>query len=214
MAEGYESLVLRLRAIERELAALSARHGPLGHLAKALYPEIPTDILNHIYLGVPRERVRDVLGSAHKVVSNVWWYRCHEAMIQVEFYKDSGAQSVALALTLGSPASGFVVPGFGKALGSMRLADVLSDDAPLRFRSSLRTEELLVETRVGPTGAWKNFTFGVLRPLAPGSLMDVEFDWDYETQALRSKPSEVLINWVGISESIEEVWFDWSVAVP
>ena len=99
-------------------------------------------------------------------------------------------------------------------LGKITLAEAMEDGGEFRFRSTLRTEELLFNSRIGPPGAWKHYTFGVLRPLASGMLAEGEFEWDYENKKLISKPENILVNWVGISESSKELWFDWSVALP
>jgi len=214
LAEGNRRLFERLLVIERELSTLCDQQGPFGQLAKSLYPRIPSDFFEHIRPGVPSERVCEVLGAAHKVCGNTWWYRCPEALVQIEFYESAGARSVALALTLGAPPSGFIIPMFGKPLGILSLADAFEEGVKFRYRSSLRTEELLFETRIGPPGAEKNYTFGALRPLAPGSLADVNFDWGYNNNELRSDPSSVIFNWAGLSESSEELWFDWSLALP
>jgi len=214
LAEGHRQLLARLLVIERELSTRCEQHGPFGQLARSLYPRIPSDLLEHIRPGVSSERVRDVLGAAHKIYDNTWWYRCPEALIQIEFSERAGASSVVLALTLGAPSSWFIIPMFGRPLGSLSLADVFEEDGKFRYRSTLRTEELLFETRIGPPGAEKNYTFGVLRPLAPGSLADVNFDWDYNKKELRSDPRSVIFNWIGLSESTEELWFDWSLALP
>ncbi|MDP1663746.1 MAG: hypothetical protein Q8L79_01365 [Methylobacter sp.] len=214
LAEGQETLLGRLQSIEHSLATLCAKQGPFGDVAESLYPKIPKNLLEHLRPGVPRERVAEILGQAHKVCGRTWWYCCPSALVQIEFYDDGGASSVAIALTIGSPDSGFILPMHSTTLGKITLSEVMEDEGEFRFRSTLRTEELLFQTRIGPPGAWKYYTFGVLRPLASGALAEGEFEWNYENQRLLSSPESVRINWVGISESSEELWFDWSIALP
>lgn len=214
LSEDREILHGRLKNIEHNLAILCAKQGPFGDVAESLYPRIPSNLLEHLRPGVPRERVAEILGPAHRVCGGTWWYCCPSALVQIEFYDDGGASTVAIALTIGSPESGFNLPMHSTALGKISLAEVMEDDGEFRFRSTRRTEELLFHTRIGPPDAWRYYTFGILRPLASGSLAEGEFEWDYENKRLLSNPESVRINWVGISESSEELWFDWSVALP
>jgi len=49
--------------------------------------------------------------------------------------------------------------------------------------------------------------------MAVGSqvLHESFFEWDMEANSLKTDPSLVLVNWVAVSNSGDEVYFDWSM---
>jgi hypothetical protein len=81
----------------------------------------------------------------------------------------------------------------------------------LRYRDSLRHQEVLVEVRLGPPGAWSNWTFGAMMAVGSRALHESYFEWDHEAGHLKTALSLVLVNWVAVSDSTDEVYFDWSM---
>jgi len=175
----------------------------------------PANLFQHLAPGVSKDRVKEVLGSPHRTYSTTWAYRFIDAMVQIEFWENGGAKSIVLGITIHTPKGGFAVPMLAKPIGSMTLADAMEEDeGQLEYRSSLRTEELVWVARIGPPGAWLYYTFGALSPLAPGYLRESIFAWDRDEEKLKSNPSDVLLNWVGVSASGDEVRLDWSLGLP
>ncbi len=200
---------------------ISAAFGPAFSYAKKrwLRPSIetekaPQNVFEHLQPGASKDRVREVLGSPHRTAGETWGYRFRDAMIQIEFWDSGSAKSVALALTIHSPKAGFKVPMIERPLGQLTLEDAMSESGEIEYRSTLRTEELLWKARIGATGAWLNYTFGALCPLAAGYLADVSFRWHREANRLITRPADVKINWMAVSDSIDEVWFEWSLGLP
>lgn len=206
---SYEPITFFAILVGSTITELIRRYLPTSSVINS----VPQDILIQIELSSSKEKVKEILGSPHRVISNMWLYRFREALVQVDFYENNAVKAVALALTINSPKRGFTVPMFDKPLGSISFGDFGRELAELRYRSTLRTSELLLETRVGPPGAWMNFTFGALAPLSPGMLADVNISTTTE-RVILSEAAKVRINWVGISESLEEQWFEWSLAIP
>ncbi len=93
-------------------------------------------------------------------------------------------------------------------LDNLFLSDVVADGYNVRLRTTTKTEELLVQKNYGLPGNRWNYTFGAL--WAP-FIYQSNFSWDYQKNRLDSDPGEVLINWVAISESNDEIWFDYSM---
>jgi hypothetical protein len=174
----------------------------------------PQNIFEHLQPSTSKDRIKEVFGSPHRVSDDTWCYRFKDAMVQVEFWDSGAAKSVALALTSYSPKAGFPIPMIDQPLGQLTLEDVMCNQGNFEFRSSLRTEEVLWKTRIGAPGAWFNYTFGALSPLTPGYLAGVSFQWDYESEQLITHPAGVKINWIAISDSMDEVWFDWALGLP
>ena len=174
----------------------------------------PVNLLEHIGPASSKERVQAVLGPPHSVVLQNWFYQFSDVLVQFEFWDDGGAKTIAMGLAGRKRANTFPVPGYAKPLGVLTVADVLEEGASLRRRTTLRTDEVLVEIRRGPTGAWVNQVFGALMAVGARSLVESCFEWDNENNCLRTNPAQVLVNWVAItstSDVAEEVWFDWSM---
>lgn len=179
---------------------------PTIRLAKA-----PRNILDHLKPSSSQEHVRAVLGAPHQVVEQHWFYRFADALVQIEFWQGGGAKSIALGLVGKGKERRFPVPICTKPLGQLSISDVRQEQDTLRYRDSLRHQEVLVEARLGPTGAWSNWTFGAMMAVGSQALHESRFEWDREGNRLTTDPSMVLVNWVAISNSNDEVYFDWSM---
>lgn len=171
----------------------------------------PQNILDHLKPSASQERVRELLGPPHQVAGDHWLYRFSDVLVQVEYWPDSGAKSIALGLVGKSRSHRFPIPICQKPLGLLSIADVHEDQDTLRYRSSLRHEEMLVEVCLGPTGAWSYWTFGAMMAVGARVLHESYFEWDHEAEHLKTPPSLVLVNWVAVSNSGDEVYFDWSM---
>jgi hypothetical protein len=192
--------------------------GPIWKIAsgKVLRPSIkltkaPKNILNHLKPSASQDHIRLLLGPPHRVVEAHWYYSFSDLLVQLEFWPNSGAKSIAIGLVGIERRHRFSVPDHDKPLGQLTLQDVRLDESTTVFNSSMRHQELAVTYRAGPPGAWTHLTFGVLDPNAPFCLYGSSFDWDRDLGALRSDPSTVLVNWAAVSESGDEVHFDWSM---
>lgn len=175
----------------------------------------PSNFFDHIFPGVSKDRVKEILGSPHRVFQDKYWaYRFKDALVQIEYWDGGGAKSIAIALTIHSPKSGFKHPMLDVPLGKMSLADAMQDEGELKYRSSLRSEEIVWVTRIGVPGAWNNYTFGALLPLTPGVLDETSFTWDSDKDQLISNAKDVHINWIAVSGSMDEVFFDWVLGLP
>lgn len=171
----------------------------------------PRNVLEHLKPSASQDHVRAVLGPEYQVIGQHWFYHFADVLIQIEFWKKGGAKSIALGLVGNQKKHHFPIPICAKPLGQLSIADVLQEQDTLRYRNSLRHEEVLVETRLGPTGAWSNWTFGAMMAVGSRALHESYFEWDREADRLKTAPSMVMINWVAVSDSSEEVYFDWSM---
>ena len=172
----------------------------------------PRNLLEHLKPAASQDHVRALLGSARQVVEQYWFYRFADALVQIEFWEGSGAKAIALGLVGKRKEHRFPVPGCEKALGQLSIADVRCEGSTLRYRHSLRHQEVVVEVRLGPTGAWSNWTFGAMMAIGSQALHESYFEWDAEADRLRTDASFVLVNWVAVSDSADEVYFDWSMS--
>ncbi|WP_071160803.1 hypothetical protein [Methylomonas sp. LWB] len=172
----------------------------------------PKNLLEHLTPAVSQDRVRELLGPAHQVIDQYWFYRFADALVQLEFRKGGGAKSVALGLVGKRKEHRFPVPNFKKSLGQLSIADVKCEGSMLRYRDSLRHREILVEVRLGPTGAWSYWTYGAMMAFGSQALHESLFEWDTKSNCLITDPSLVLVNWIAISDGGDEVYFDWSMA--
>lgn len=173
----------------------------------------PEDLFFGIELGAPASAVRDLLGTPSRTREKWWGYRFVDGLISIEFADDQSVLTLALAIT-NSDAT-FSFPWFEDypPLGTLTLDRVIFEQTDLTFRESLRHQELVTYTRAGPTGAWINYTFGALSPLAQGDLADTHFDWDRETETLKTPTNEVRVNWVAISAMSGPAFFPWDLGV-
>ena len=176
------------------------------------YPSTPRNVFDYVTPGVSTERVREMLGTPHHADSWAWTYRYAEAQIYIVM-RDERVRDVTLAMIAGSSLTIDFVH-FDLELGSATFADLLAADphATPQYRFSERTSEIYASSRVGHSGAWRQFYFGALEPYGPeGLLLPTTFNWDAEGDALVSNPAATLINWVGLSAEMDHppafAWF-------
>ncbi len=203
----YEPITFISILVGSTLVELIRRHLP------TLDNNVPYNILEAIEPNSPKERVKEILGVPHRISDKIWQYRFKEALIEISFYENNAVKTTALALTTKSPKRGFAIPMFDKPLGHISFGDFGRELTNIRLRTSLRTSELLLETRVGPSGAWLNITFGALSPLTPGVLAEVIIPSSINNKVTLSEAAKININWVAVSGSSDEEWFDWSLAI-
>lgn len=171
----------------------------------------PKNLLEHLKPSASKDRARQLLGPPHQIAGEQWAYRFSDVLVQIEFWEDSGAKSIALGLVGNRKEHRFPVPICQKPLGQLLVADVQEGQDTLRYRDSLRHQEVLVEARLGPTGAWSHWTFGAMMAVGSRVLRESYFEWDHEAARLKTPQALVLINWIAVSNSDTEVYFDWSM---
>jgi hypothetical protein len=175
----------------------------------------PINFFEYFGPNVSKEFVKSKIGAPHRQTGSVWSYHFSDALAQFEFSENDSARSVALALTYNSPASGFDLPLVGIPLGKLTLDHfVMERDGKLSYRSSLRTWELLYHVQFPPHWTTNYYTFGALSLLTPFSLKESSFNTEEAERTPRVAAKGALVNWVGISNTPEELWFDWSIAIP
>lgn len=209
---------LRYEAITRERIASLAAEGKTENTCDLVVKidTTPRNLLQHITPGVPRSRVKDILGTPSFISANYWYFRYEETQVQISFTADDVADNVVVAILHGqiytgsSPAYLTDIP-----LGKLTLADILEcdDQLTVEFRSSLRTQEVYVQGRSGPPRAWTYFSFGALSVFSGvGLLQDTQFEWDSNAGCLRTDPKDVLINWMALPSSSQgPSSFDWFI---
>lgn len=211
LAMNQRDLVAKLQRIDASLLALCEMAGIFGGVSNELYRELPSSLLSQLRTRTSKGRVKEILGTHHLQSNDTWWYCCPNGFVQIEFRESGGIAAVAVALSAATPDMQFDVPFLSVPLGQLSLADVMAVGGELSYRFTMRTEEILCLVRVGPPGAGLFITFGALWPHTEVRLRPSEFCWDREADALVSPPENVLINWIAISDSMEEIWFDWAV---
>ncbi|WP_152670147.1 hypothetical protein [Lysobacter capsici] len=178
-------------------------------------PRAPRNFFEHFGPGVSKDFVTRSIGAPHRQSQSLWLYQFADALAQFDFREDGSARSVALALTNNSPKSGFSLPTIGTPLGKLKLDAFATElEGKLSYRSSIRTWELLYTVKFPPHWASNYYTFGALSLLAPGVLLESLFDTNLADRTPRVASKGVLVNWVGISDTSEELWFEWSIALP
>jgi hypothetical protein len=183
--------------------------------AKISRPKTPRNFFEHFGPGVSKDFVTSSIGAPHRQIESLWLYQFADGLAQFDFPDSGGARSVALALTETSPNSGFALSAVGIPLGKLTLdAFITERDGKLSYRSSLRSWELLYTVKFPPHWASNYYTFGALSLLAPGVLQESSFDTKVAERTPRLAAKGVLVNWVGISDTSEELWFEWSIALP
>lgn len=199
----------------------SALSSGIGHVFRLFRPtnisrpKAPRNFFEHFGPGVSKEFVTRSIGAPHRQAQSLWLYQFADALAQFDFREDGSARSVALALTNNSPKSGFNLPTIGTPLGKLKL-DAFSTEleGKMSYRSSMRTWELLYTVRFPPHWVSNYYTFGALSLLAPGVLRESSFDTNLAGRTPRLASKGTLVNWVGISDTPEELWFEWSIALP
>ena len=198
-------------ALSAGIDSLARRFRPV----KISRPKAPRNFFEHFGPGVSKEFVASSIGAPHRQIESFWLYQFSDALAQFDFRENGSAQSVALALTNNSPSSGFDLPTIGTPLGKLTLDEFTTErDGKFSYRSSMRTWELLYTVRFPPHWVSNYYTFGALSLLAPGALRESTFDTKVAEQTPRVAAKGVLVNWVGISDTSEELWFEWSIALP
>lgn len=209
---------LRYEAITRERIASLYAEGKMENTGELVvkFSTTPRNLFQHVFPGVPKNRVQEILGTPTFISSDFWHYRYEETQVEISF-NDSGAiMDVIIALIHDQ-----IYPGFSPAfltdipLGKLTLADILECDQQLtvEFRSGLRGEEIYVSGRSGPPGAWTYFCFGALSVYSgAGLLQDTQFEWDREANRLKTDPKKVLINWMAHpGSSLDAPSFEWFI---
>ena len=182
---------------------------------KISWQRAPRNFFEHFGPGVSKDFVRSKIGAPHRQSESTWLYQFSDALAQFDFSGGESARSVTLALTVGSPEAGFYLPVVEPPLGKLTLDYFSADlDGKFLYRSSLRTWELLYCVKFPPHWASNYYTFGALSLLAPFSFRESSFDTQMAERTPRLAAKGALVNWVGISDTSEELWFDWSIAVP
>jgi hypothetical protein len=182
---------------------------------KILRPKAPRNFFEHFGPGVSKEFVASSIGAPHRQIESLWLYQFSDALAQFDFRESGSAKSVALALTSNSPGSGFDLPTIDTPLGKLTFDEFITErDGKFTQRSSLRTWELLYTVSFPPHWTSNYYTFGALSLLVPGVLRESSCEVRVAEKAPRVAAKGVLVNWVGISDSPEELWFDWSIAMP
>lgn len=178
-------------------------------------PRTPENIFTGLELGAPAEWVKQQLGAPTRVAPNWWGYRFSDSLVSLTFGAGDSLEGIAVALTDSQTTFPFPAWHFDcPPLGLMTLKDLIDvQHLTLAFNDSLRHRELRFTGREGPTGAWHYVAFGALNPNIPGSLLDVEFEWDRAKSALVSNPQNVRINWAAISSSMEPEGIPWDFAI-
>lgn len=175
----------------------------------------PRNFFEHFGPGVSKEFVKSKVGPPHRQVGALWLYQFSDALAQFDFASGDSACSVALALTNSSPSAGFDLPMIGAPLGKLTFDSFTAEkEGGFSYRSSLRTWELLYRVKFPPHWASNYHTFGALSLQVPGVLRESLFDTATAQRSPRLAARGILINWVGISDSPEELWFEWSIAMP
>nr|WP_301294761.1 lysozyme inhibitor LprI family protein [Pseudomonas sp. S3E17] len=205
----------RFEAITRErIASLQGETtGPDGSKLELHRVKTPQNLLQHLERGVPRARVSDLLGTPTYIHGNIWLFRYEETQVELSFDENGGIADVVVALCHGETYGGYN-PFVDIPLGKLTLADILEIDPQITVghRWSMRTEELTVHIGIGPPGVWMGYYFGALSIFSgAGSLQEVLFEWDRETERLVTDPKDVLINWMGTSNSLEAPYFSWFI---
>ena len=100
----------------------------------------PINFFDNFGPNISKGFVKSKIGAPYRQTESVWLYRFSDALAQFEFSENGSARSVALALTVNSPASGFNLPLVGIPLGKLTLDHfIMEHEGKLSYRSSLRT---------------------------------------------------------------------------
>ena len=202
---------------ERIAALQSETTGPDGSKLEANRRKTPINIFDHIEPGVPKQRVLDLLETPTYIHGDRWYYRYEETQLEISFNEEGNAvDAVIMALCHGYIYQG-TLPGHvvDVPFGKLTLADLLKQDdqVQVEFRSSMRTQEIFVQGRVGPPGAWTDYCYGALAVFSgAGNLQETNFEWDHETEKLVTNPKDVLINWMALpGSSLDAPYLSWFI---
>lgn len=175
----------------------------------------PRNFFEHFGPGVTQSFVTNSIGAPHRQYESFWLYQFVDALAQFDFHPNGSARSVALALTNDSPRAGFPIPAVEVPLGKLTFDSLTNyEDGKFCYRNTIRTWELLYHVKFLPSWASNYYTFGALCVQAPGVLSEPEFDFNIARLSPRIAAKGTRINWVGVSDTSDELWFDWSIAMP
>jgi uncharacterized protein YecT (DUF1311 family) len=205
----------KFEAMTRErIASLQGETtGPDGSELEPRRVKTPRNLLQHLERGVPKARVSELVGTPAYIHGNIWLYRYNETQVELTFDENESIAAVVVALCDGEIYEGYNLIA-DIPLGKLTLADILGIDPQItvKHRWSMRTEEVFVHVRIGPSGAWEDYFFGALSVFSGvGRLQKVLFEWDSEAEELITDPKEILINWVGTAGSLETPSFSWLI---
>lgn len=204
----------KMEQLTRERIAAINLSGSLEHAPDAVfipYKKTPREIADHIEPGITGARVREILGMPHYISGPYWYYRFKETQLEL-YFKDEVVRDVTFAMVQGETYE-TTLAGFGPfAFGEMTFGALreMFPDLEIKHRTSMRTIEIYAILRLGPAGAWSDYYFGALvAHNASGKLLETEFDWDWETFALKEFPLNTLINWFGQTSDTDAPSISW-----
>jgi tRNA A-37 threonylcarbamoyl transferase component Bud32 len=182
------------------------------------HPKTPLNLFDLVIPGLHRERVRGLLGAPDFVQAGTWIYRYQETQVEVRFTSDDAVDAVIVALCWGKKYFGsHPTAHTERPLGELTFADVLHGYGTVedvQYFQSLRTREVYVQDRWGPSGAWSYYACGALDVSSGvGLLAPVDFEWDESASRLVSDPGKVLINWMAATayHSDDVPAFNWYI---
>lgn len=122
----------------------------------------PKNVFDYIKPTSSKDRVKEILGSPHNILGSKWCYEFLDAVIQINFSEEHGAEYIVLGLQGMGEKYYFSIPMFGKPLGKLTLADVLEDEGVLEYNQWTWSQEIVYTTKIGPSVFCTYFHFGVL----------------------------------------------------
>jgi hypothetical protein len=213
---GAGAIVARWRFQEEELQVLATetRNENASYPIGVIRRLTPPNILDVIPLGTPSEKVRERLGVPDLVDGNRWKYRFQDTQVEIAFDAAGIVQTLVIALVHNKKLRAVGAPFGDFVLGEITVNDLMEmGHHALMCRNSLRTKELVVPVRMGPTGVWHECFFGAMVVHAGvGWLAETDFQWNETSERLISRAEETIFNWVGIgTDDGEPPYFDWYI---
>jgi hypothetical protein len=212
---GSEALVMSWRI--QDVVSTSTQPHPVEPPARegirVVRQSTPTNLLDTIEVGTPREKVRERVGTPDLISGDIWQYRFKDTQVDVVFAEEC-VHSLVIALVHGFKHHGQDAPFGDYVLGELTVQDLFDmGHEHVLCRNSMRTSEIIAPVRVGPGGAWSECFFGALVVHSgAGSLAETTFEWDDENEVLKSPPADTIFNWVGIGGSVDEPpHFSWFI---
>ena len=197
----------RISSLELEMQGIE------GNQIVEVQQATPPNLLSHVVPGVPAEKVRKWLGAPTSIHGDVWVYRFVETQVQITLDSKEVVREIVVALVHGHSYPGTGAPWGDIDLGALSVAELQEmGHTYLQYRDSMRTKELIVPVRVGPSGAWSECICGALVVHSGvGHLAEVDFEWDLKNEKLISDPNKTLINWIGMTSGIEPPYVYWYI---
>jgi len=171
---------------------------PTIHLRRA-----PGNFFEHVLPGTSLATTREVLGTPHRV-HGVWHsFEFSDVLVQIGSADGQSVDWIAAVLPKLDRRARFplAVGTMGSiVLGKSTLADALALDPEARVEreSSSKHWCFWTESFFGFSGMYLHYLFGVIEApctSTPG------FDWDNESNCLKSDPKTVRLNWIAVSGS-------------